>query len=549
MESGRKDRWLLLILLLVACVARISYMSARTAVISNEGALYAIMADDLSAGLAFPHVPIGNRPQLTAGWFYPILISGVTLLTRNSELAARLISMMAGLALIVAEFYLARLLYGRAAGWIAAILTAAFPLLVAFSVTAYTEVFYMGLLMWAVYFSLRTFEQNRGLSWLRAGILFGCAYLTRPESLVFPAVVAMLILASARIQRWELPPAARASAGLILVFVGLAAPSIFLFKTYTGRFLLEGKNKLNYTIGQRVLSGLSPAEAARGIDANLNPVGPQLTPLRYAYYTPYPAKPLDLVRYFTRSARRNQGWVFREVVPSFANGSVLIWMLAGIGLFSTAWDVTRLLREAVLLFGVFFIFVMLLSVHMELFRYSLPLLPFLLLWSSFGIVTISGWAKGTALNVFGGYKSIIRAAEISFAVIPIGLLLVAGTAGLRYVSELKEDLPENQPLKEAGLWLRTHYTSRPMLMSVGDIVPYYARADWMPLPYADSSLALQYVESKNPDVLILSYMDEGATPYASTWLKNGIPDAHAHLIFQTGDDSGHPVRIYRWSTP
>jgi len=549
MQLDRKTLGLLLCLIVLAAGLRLGYLLGRSAVMDNEGAHYAMMAQHLLDGRAFPRVPTATQPQLVMAWFHPLMIAGMTLITRDTEWAARLVSLLSGAGLVAILFCLGLRLYGRTVAWIVGTLAAFFPILVAFSTTGYSESLYLALVMGAVYFSIRCFGADRGRAWLWAGMLFGCAYLTRPEALALPFLAVLFVLAGAAIEKLAVHPALRASAGMLAVLALFVAPYAALFKVYTGHFLLEGKNRLNYTIGQRILAGMPPGEAARGIDGSLNPVGPQLAQLAYLTHTPYPTGPSDLARYFLRSAVHNKSWLYSGLIPAPAYGSILLWLLAVMGLFRRHWEPHRLLREAFLFSIVAYIIVILLSAQMPLLRYSLPLLPFGLLWASLGIAELAGWARRTVSSLPRKSVLLLRATSAASLALPMTLLLGFSAMGLCTLGELNETLPGNRALKQAGLWLRNHHSQGqyPIIMACEAVVPYYAQGDWLPLPYADSSLALHYIAAKRPDYVVAADMCESEAPYVGQWLASGIPDPRARLRFEAADAADSRVRVYEWT--
>jgi len=61
------------------------------------------------------------------------------------------------------------------------------------------------------------------------------------------------------------------------------------------------------------------------------------------------------------------------------------------------------------------------------------------------------------------------------------------------------------------------------------------------MPYAESSLALQYIYLKQPDFIVLLDEDRAIAPYLKEWLDKGIPDPSATLIFET-----RGVVVYEW---
>jgi hypothetical protein len=78
-------------------------------------------------------------------------------------------------------------------------------------------------------------------------------------------------------------------------------------------------------------------------------------------------------------------------------------------------------------------------------------------------------------------------------------------------------------------------------------VAYYAGADLMYLPYADSDLALRYVVKRNPDFIVLTGGGYRGNPYAVKWFAEGIPSPNAHLIYDQPRPGGEHIKIYRWT--
>jgi len=74
---------------------------------------------------------------------------------------------------------------------------------------------------------------------------------------------------------------------------------------------------------------------------------------------------------------------------------------------------------------------------------------------------------------------------------------------------------------------------------------YYADSfEWV-LPYTDGETALRYFHNKNPDYIFLDSGFSSLAPYYDEWLRNGIPDPSANLIYQKEFPGGRRVVIYR----
>jgi 4-amino-4-deoxy-L-arabinose transferase-like glycosyltransferase len=556
-EPETLESWkYLLFIVLLAFGLRLYFMRTQAAVIENEGAGYAQQAE-LLRGKELGTSPEGGwlrwkRPgsaeeglDVVETWFYPFLIAATTLLTHNSENATRLVSVVAGTCLIFPLYFLAARMYGRRTAEIAAALVCFHPLLISLSVAGYTEGLHLPLMMGGIYWAMRMLEPASDRSWLFAGILFGCAYLNRPESLVFPFIAVIVILAANFLNKRVWRKTITTVSAFLLVFFLVASPYVIFLWKQTGSIRFEGKNLVNYTIGRRILSGMSYAQASRGIDENLNAVGPLLDQNRFATYSPYPTDARSVVRYFFRMAGIRKFWLYYNVLTSFALGSLLLWFFAGWGLLGRVWDRRRFFQELLLL-GVFgYLLIVLLAAHTNFLRYSFPLLPFLLLWSSSGIITLYRWALNSAAAILeNGTRTSIGLAYLA-AAIPLVAMLGFSAVGIREIGELESARPRHLPVKEAGLWLRAHQPGPKSIFS-STVMAYYADAYQLLFPYADSELALRYIHKIDPDFIAIEPYSEASAPYLAEWVRQGIPDPQAKLIYETSTPQSGKIQIYNW---
>ncbi len=532
----------LLIALGSAFVLRAYVWESRAVVLENEAAGYARQADNLLNGRRFEGIVPGI--DVVETWLYPVLIAGTALVTRNSETATRLVSFVAGTCLILPIYFLVLRFYGRRAACIAAGVAALHPLLVALSVAGYTEGLNLTLMMAAIYWALRTFAMNPRRSWLPAGIFLALAYLNRTEMLALvPLTIAAIFLVTL-LNKNSLRKATLLSLKLLIVFAVLATPYLVFLRIHTGQFRVEGKNLVNYTIGQRELAGMSQAEASRGIDENLNVTGPLLDQNRFATYSPYARTLRDVLRYFLNMARLKKYWVYRDVLTSFALGSLALWIVAAVGFFVAPWDRERFVGEIYLMIVMAYFVVILLASHARFERYTFSLLPIALLWFSRGVVAIWDWAEMSMAAI--QRRAIVnpKAIGAALAAIPVIVVLLASLSGTGDVNELETGRPLYLPLKNAGLWLRE---ARPAPKNVfsSAVVAYYAGADQWLYPYADGSLALRYIRAKHPDYLVFEPGTGNSTPYLTDWIENGIPDQQAKLVYEDDSPIGKTI-IYRW---
>jgi len=84
------------------------------------------------------------------------------------------------------------------------------------------------------------------------------------------------------------------------------------------------------------------------------------------------------------------------------------------------------------------------------------------------------------------------------------------------------------------------------VMDAGLQVAYYAGADLIYLPYAESAVALRYIEKKKPDYIVLIGGSPGGLPYAAKWFEQGVPDARAIPVYDRGGVASERIKIFRW---
>jgi len=198
------------------------------------------------------------------------------------------------------------------------------------------------------------------------------------------------------------------------------------------------------------------------------------------------------------------------------------------------------MREAVLLGIVVAHVFLLLGLHAVLFRYVLPMMTISLLWVSKGIDEVARWGVVTARRALP-LRGPLRWVDMGIRNVLVIALLLMAFWGLRWGSPLQDPGPNVGSLKQVGIWLASYRPGPKRVMTMHPQVPYYSRGTLLLMPYAEGSLALQYVHLKQPDFIVLVEEDRFIVPYLKQWLDSGIPDQSATLIYQAGG-----VAIYEW---
>ncbi|MDR3622581.1 MAG: glycosyltransferase family 39 protein [Paludisphaera borealis] len=146
------------------------------------------------------------------------------------QTAAQVVSVAAGVLLVVPLYLVALELYGPAVAWLACLLTYMVPITGHVLADVLSEGVFLLFWTWGCWFALRFFRHG-GMPWLLATLgAAGLAYMTRPEGLLLPAALAatlglMVVRPSIRFAR---PVWLRATALIVVGPLVLVGPYIAL---------------------------------------------------------------------------------------------------------------------------------------------------------------------------------------------------------------------------------------------------------------------------------------------------------------------------------
>ena len=177
-------------------------------------------------------------------------------------------------------------------------------------------------------------------------------------------------------------------------------------------------------------------------------------------------------------------------------------------------------------------------------RYILLFLPVMIIWAANGIVLLSGWASATT-RLAGSEARIAKRAGLAVGLTSAALLIMITTYGVRKVWDLTTFDYNSRPVKQAGRWLDALAPGPKIIMDASTVLAFHARASYIPFPYSDSSLALQYIEKKGINFIVLREEWLSPAPYIKDWLEDGVPDRRAQLIYSEKTQRGR-ILIYQW---
>jgi 4-amino-4-deoxy-L-arabinose transferase-like glycosyltransferase len=317
-------------LLAVALASRIGWWASRIAVIENEGTEYVRLAENWFAGRGYVGMFGGTHVLFPP--LYPGLIGPLSP-ALGGELSGRIVSLVSGLVLVALVYQLSRRLFGDTVGLIAGLLAAVHPLLVALSVSVYSESLAMSLVMCGAYLTVRAIETPTAWRVGGAGVAIGCAYLVRPEAIAFVGPVILAMAAAERRRGGTWPDAIRKAMVALLSAVVVALPYIAHLSLQAGHFRWEGKSAINSLVNVRMQRGMSYPEAARGLGSPEEPDhplhrGPYLSADHTIFFEQRSPGAGDLIMVAPRRAVT----VVRAIFAAFFLGAPVILGLALAGL-------------------------------------------------------------------------------------------------------------------------------------------------------------------------------------------------------------------------
>ena len=535
----------LLLIIALAALPRLYWMLTEAPVISLDGSEYVRMAENLVQGKGLMGNFEGSATMYTP--LFSLLTAGVTLITKNAELAAHLVALSCGIGLIVPIFYIARRMYGVHVAYLSAILAAIHPLLIALSGSIYNENVYLPLLLGGIYFGMRALEFNRIGDYVLLSVCLSLAYLTRPEAFAYPLFFALIVWANLLLRRISARRALGASLLIVGSFLVIASPYIMFLHSRTGQFRLEGKWNINYTIANRILSGMEYDEAAYALAPESGVAGPLLSPSRFAAYTPFPHSILDKVHTLAGMAELNRKTVTESLLDT-ALGSPLVLFLLPIAWFRSSWSRRRLFHECVLMsIALSILFLWVTSSSAE-FRYVFPLVALGVIWVAKGAQELGRWTARLILSL-----RLLAPGRLRRVAVIVEFILLFLTSALAFRSTqshlmFRLEQKENLDIKKASLWLKKTSPGPKKITCFATVPTYYAEGTLIGLPYARSDQALRYLEMNKVDFVVLDAQYASKFPEVPDWINSGIPDRRAHRIYEVGSDPGRKIVIYRWDS-
>jgi 4-amino-4-deoxy-L-arabinose transferase-like glycosyltransferase len=422
---------------LAAFALRLAVLLCFEHVISPDGVEYVAHARRLAAG------DLANGMSTYWPPLYPALVGLASLVFRDAELAGRLVSVVAGAALVLPAHGLARRWYGRKAALVCASLVALHPLLVYYSIALLTESTYTLLFTCAVLAGWSALTGTKARAYALAGALFGACYLLKPEAFGFVILLLVMLVARRLLMKVSLRQTSVLNAlALVAGFVAAASPQLLYIRWQTGKWFLSAKTSGHLLQGARAAGGDAAAAHAGGLPDTLTALVRLAKAMRFEYE------------------------IFNLIFPT------AFVLLVALGLFRRRWTRARAARELYLLA---FVAAALAGYVVTLpnIRFLAPLVPVLLCWVSKGARELAAWARETLARF--NVNATLAARVKRLAAPLVVAVLVASLAPLFVYLMRGDKWGDYYGQKRAGVWIKERETaSAPAVMSTVPVAAFYA---------------------------------------------------------------------------
>lgn len=526
---------ILVTLLVVSLLLRIALVQVDRIVRWDEPD-YLILGKHLFTGQGYT---VSGRPELHYAPLFPIVTGMLYPLTHNMKLNSDISFVLFGTLMLVPFYWLSRCLFGMRTAALATAFVCLFPPLAAGVLFWGTmlEPLYLFLLLTALCAVWAAWEKSSLWAYLAAGVLFGLAYLTKPEAIVHFALMFGFLMLGNLLRRSLL--VRRTLVGLLvgaLAFAIVISPYIAFLYRHTGQLMLSGKLGVTYAAGLGAVEH-DPAVYDQAL-SKLDAAGEEIiwfSPDRFkvSVWSYIKADPRAFLRRTWQNVNTLENVLFaRHVFPFY------LLVFIGLGWFSKAWDSERVAKELFLLAAAVPVFIFL-PFHIEL-RYFAPLMPILLLWMTNGIAALTNWLQQTATNLHFSPGKATRLASGLTGLLSV-LLLVYFVALQPAV--MKEGLAGmNRSRREAGLWLKAHASADALIMSRDTEVPFYAERRWAATPNEEYARFIAYVRKRGAAYVVVDEREAKVIrPQLALLLNEESPPPELHHIYTAHDPNGNAI--------
>jgi len=471
------------------------------------------------------------------------------------ELVARMVSVLAGVLLVVPVYFLGKTVYNQTVGLIAAAFVAIFPPLAFQSTLILTEALSMLFGGLAVLFGLLMLKRYSIVFALLAGMFAGLAYLSHPQGLGFIIVLAVWIPFATVIKLFLIRPLRMVYilAVLLIGSIAVASPYLIYLKNTTGTWTFSAKGAANQQME-------TPLKEEGNSFRDLDPTNTSV-PIDQVFHqgnflqaTDGGKKPVRPVQFgsFVIKYIKNFADMLQSAIPTTL--TTIPMLLFAVGLLGAVWQPQQGKMVLYLVsFVAFFWLVLIPSFHIHL-RYLSPVWPICAVWIAKGAQTIYGWlSRYMPLLKFTSRRN-VHPDLLAMMILLVTFLCLSFLPEFGRVISRKADSPDYYAdaveQKKAGLWLKANVKETPVIMSRNHVVDFYAGnydiTQSITIPTSSLERVMAYAKHRGVRYLVLNER------YVKDYLQLGFllenPDIanehHLNLIYQDVDASGLKTVIY-----
>jgi 4-amino-4-deoxy-L-arabinose transferase-like glycosyltransferase len=552
-------RWApLAVIALVALLVRL-LLVLEPRVVWGDEPFYLWLGRNWITGQGFQFV---GHPDVHHGPLFPMLAGLLYWFTHDLELASDILFVVLGGLLVLPVYGLGAEVYDRRVGLAAATLAAVWPGLsvAVLNWGSLTEPAYLLFVATGLYLGLvalrgrwdcfrRPVESlEPGARWwvyALAGLSIGLAYLTRPEAVIYVAIIGLAILVVNLIQgRWRTIALWRDLSLLALGF-GLAfVPYAIYLRVQTGAWMVSEKVGVAYLTGIGLAHGDTAAfdRSTWGLDS---------TGLETFFFSSesYTISMLHLVLgdlgLFVRIVYLN-AMRFVRVLIDWSLLPAIVLPLVILGLFDRGWSRERTIKELYLLltwvpvlsFLLFFIQA----------RYLVAAMPVAILWVARGALKLGDWLVGTATELrtppaasgterplrYLGSRG--RATLEWLPVVLAGFLLLGAQDRVRQeVNSVGSVSPTHRVV---GEMLADQTPADAVVMCRYPAIAFHADRRWTPTPNASWDQVLNYARHKGVDYFVIDQRELRYRPQFQPLVSGEDVPPQLELLFEARVEGG-----------
>ncbi len=482
---------------------------------------------------------VTSRPEIHYAPLFPIVTGLLYPITHDMKLNSDIAYVLFGTFTLLPFYWLAKRLWGQRVAIMATAFLSLFPALTAAVIFWGTmlEPLYLFLLYSALCAVWLAWTKKSIAAHLAAGALFGLAYLTKPEAIVYLASTFAFLFVGNVIQRslFSRRVVTAILAG-VLAFALVISPYIAFLYRHTGRILVTGKLGVTFVAGLGAVvhdPGLYDRALSRLDEAGEEIIWFSEDRFKYSVTDEIMADPRGFVRRIWLNVNALEGALFaREVFPFY------FLILVGLAWFSSAWSRERVAKQLFLIVAVLPVLIFL-PFHVEL-RYFAPMLPILLLWLAEGIWALADWLQQSWRS--WGWP------EMRGALLSRGVAVLLAAFILTYFAVLQPRVLNNgltnmnPTRREAGLWLKSHTPSEAVVMSRDPEVPFYAERAWVATPNEEYAVFIDYVRKRGADYVVVDEREVTVIrPQLSFLLEEDSPPVELRHAYTADDPRGKTI--------